>query len=191
MSPSAKGHPPDSAPGLLEILFEHNLWATAALLDDAARLAPGALQRRFEIGPGSIHDTLRHIIGAMLRWADRVGERPLRPSIERDERARTVAELRELLERADAELREVVARVVADGRLGEPMEIREANPVYRFTRAAAVLHVLTHGERHRAQILNMRRQLGLPALELDLNVLEWECAPAQRPAQPPAAECGA
>ena len=35
--------------------------------------------------------------------------------------------------------------------------------------------VLTHGVHHRAQILNMRRQLGLPPIGLDLDVVEWAC----------------
>lgn len=163
-------------PETLEILSGHNAWATRVLIDDAAKLTDAQLQQRFEIGPGSIHDTLRHIIGAMLRWADRIGGRPVRESIQRDDRRFTTDELRTLLQQADGELRHVAAELDARNGWRERMEfVMEADKTYFFTRAAAMLHVLTHGMHHRAQIVNMRRQLGRPPLGLDLDVVEWEC----------------
>ena len=39
---------------------------------DGEKLSDDAWHRRFEIGPGSLHDTLTHIVGAMFRWADRI-----------------------------------------------------------------------------------------------------------------------
>ncbi|MCC6361079.1 MAG: DinB family protein [Phycisphaerales bacterium] len=158
----------------VEMLVRYNSWTTGVLIDEAAKLAPEEYHQQFDIGLGSVHDTLRHIVGAMLRWADRISGRPLRDSIESGEPL-PPARLRELLAQADAELREAAA--VADSR-GWDSEIefpREGGPPYHFTRLAAMLHVLTHGTHHRAQVLNMRRQLGLPALPLDLDVVEWEC----------------
>lgn len=158
------------------ILAGHNLWATRVLIEDAAKLSQEQFHRRFEIGPGSIHDTLRHIVAAMLRWADRIGGQPLRDSIDRDDRRFTPAELLHLLTSADADLRRVAAELTAADRWAAPMDfVMPDGPTYTFTRAAAFLHVLTHGMHHRAQVLNMRRQLGLPALGLDLDVVEWEC----------------
>lgn len=160
----------------LQLLLDHNAWATRVLLLDAERLNRGELDRRFDIGPGSVHDTLRHIIGAMRRWADRVGGRDVRPSIEDGDRRYDVCELRALLNEADADLRAVAAAI--DARRGWSEVFEFAMPggrTYRFTRAAAMTHVLTHGMHHRAQLLNIRRQLGLPPLGLDLDVVEWEC----------------
>ena len=160
----------------LQILMNHNTWATGVLIDDAAKLTPQQFQQRFEIGPGSIHDTLRHIVGAMIRWADRIGGREVRESIERNGSTMTPAELRADLARGDRELRAVAAEVEAAGRWNEQMEfVVPDGPTYHFTRATAIMHVLTHGMHHRAQVLNMRRQLGLPSLGLDLDVVEWEC----------------
>lgn len=161
-----------------EMLLGHNLWATQTLLDDAAKLTDEEFHRRLPIGPGSVHATLRHIIGAMARWADRIGQRTLRPSIETDRRY-SVAELKGLLVAADAELRAVAEAIDARGGWREIFEATFAeHGTYRFSRAAAMTHVLTHGMHHRAQVLNMRRQLGLPPLGLDLDVVEWECAQA-------------
>jgi uncharacterized damage-inducible protein DinB len=158
------------------MLRGHNAWATSVLIDDAAKLTHEQFHRRFEIGLGSVHDTLRHILGAMLRWADRIGGREEKPSIEKDGKQRSAAELRELLAQADADLGAVAEAIERRGGWNESMEfVVEGGPTYRFSRAAAMLHVLTHGMHHRAQVLNMRRQLGLPALGLDLDVVEWEC----------------
>lgn len=158
------------------ILRGHNLWATGLLIDDASKLTHEQFHRRFEIGLGSVHDTLRHIVGAMLRWADRIGGREVKPSIEKDGRERSAAELRELLAKADADLGAIAEAIERRGGWGETMEfVVEGGPTYRFSRAAAMMHVLTHGMHHRAQVLNMRRQLGLPALGLDLDTVEWEC----------------
>lgn len=163
----------------LNILAGHNLWATRILIEDAAKLTADQFHRRFDIGPGSIHDTLRHIIAAMRRWADRIGGRTLRDSLDRDDQRFTAAELLDLLTAADTDLRRVAAELTAADRWAAPMDfVMPDGPTYSFTRAAAFLHVLTHGVHHRAQILNMRRQLGLPALGLDLDVVEWECVQA-------------
>ncbi|MCG3128436.1 MAG: hypothetical protein CHACPFDD_03324 [Phycisphaerae bacterium] len=160
--------------GFLDLLLRHNLWATGVLLDDAARLAPEQFHRHFEIGPGSIHDTLRHIIGAALRWSDRISGRPLRESIDKRPEPFGVSELQQRLEQSDKDLRRAAGEVAARGAWGETMEFAVPDGLtYRFSRAAAMMHVVTHGVHHRAQVLNMRRQLGLPLLELDL--IECEC----------------
>lgn len=168
------------------VLLEHNAWATAVLIDDAARLTAAQFCLRFDIGPGSLHDTLRHIVGAMWRWADRIGAQPLRPSIEDDPETLPPDALRRLLAGATEELRGVVARVEATQRWEEWMAFPvPEGPTYRFTRRAALLHVLTHGMHHRAQALNIRRRLGLPPLGLDLDVVEWECVRTGQISVPP------
>ncbi len=163
-------------PDMLPILFGHNLWATRLLLERSRELSDEQFHRRFEIGPGSVHDTLRHIVGAMLRWADRIGQREVRPSIEKNGRRYSPDELIELLTQADAELRAVADTLTAEDRWGQIMEFAApSGRTWRFSRAAAMAHVLTHGVHHRAQVLNIRRQLGLAALGYDLDVVEWEC----------------
>jgi len=169
-------HEHGAFPGLLPILFGHNLWATRVLLERSRELSPEQFHRRFDIGPGSVHDALRHVVGAMLRWADRIGGRTVRRSIEKNGRQYTAEELLPLLAQADAELRAVADELTAQNRWSEVMEFTaDEGRTWRFTRATAMMHVLTHGMHHRAQVLNMRRQLGLPPLGLDLDVVEWEC----------------
>lgn len=163
-----------SESAILTCLLDHNRWATSVLLRDCVRLSPDQWRRRFEIGLGSLQHTLRHVVGAMLRWADRIAEREILPSIESNGQDYAPQELEELLARGDAALRSVAAELVATGRLGEPMGFPHEGGVYRFSKLSAFVHVATHGVHHRAQALNMRRQLGLPPLGLDLDAIESE-----------------
>lgn len=152
-------------------LLQHNTWATQALLERCRSLTPEQFQQRHDIGPGSLHDTLRHIIAAMLRWADRLADRPVRESIEKHPQPRTPDELLVLLDQAGRELAEVVSRIDREGRHDEMMQA-ESIPE-RFTRGPAVVHVLTHGVHHRAQALNMLRRLGVTDLP-GVGAIGWE-----------------
>lgn len=160
----------------MDIMLDHNRWAMGVLIEDARGLSREQFQRRFAIGPGSIHDTLRHIVSALGRWADRIGDAPLRESFDRAGAVMTCDQLSAALHAADADLRRVAARRTDEGGWSTEMELRtEEGQSYRFTRAAAFVHVMLHGAHHRAQIMNMRRQLGLASLPLDLDPVEWEC----------------
>ncbi len=152
-------------------LLQHNAWATRVLLERCRSLTSQQFQQPFDIGPGSLHDTLRHIIGAMFRWSDRIADRPVRESIEKNPTPQTPDELLALLDRAGRELEEVASRVNREGRYDEMMQA-EFRPE-RFTRGTAMVHVLTHGMHHRAQALNMLRRLGVTDLP-DLDAIEWE-----------------
>ena len=61
---------------LLQRLLDHNLYATRLTLETCRGLSSDQFHQRFEIGPGSLHDTLRHVVGAMLRWSDRIALLP-------------------------------------------------------------------------------------------------------------------
>jgi uncharacterized damage-inducible protein DinB len=154
----------------LTILLSHDRWATTQLLDACATLTDEQFHRRFDIGPGSLHDALTHVLGATRAWTDTLaGLEPPRPRLEADGRRRTVAELRPLFEEAwpalAAEgsrrpLGEIVVRRTATGR------------TITLTRAAVLVQVTTHAMHHRAQCLNMLRQLGVSPLPPS-SVAEW------------------
>lgn len=161
---------------IIRVLLGHNAWATRHLLESLRPLSDEQLHRKFDIGPGSVHDTLRHIIGAMLRWADRIGERELRPSIEDASAAPlTITQLLAELDRAEVDLDAAVSRAVETNQLERTIVFKmEDGTEFTFTKAAAIVHVATHGMHHRAQVMNMRRRLGLPSLGVDLDAVEWE-----------------
>ncbi len=165
----------------LDILLGHNRWANREVLQRCDALPEAEFHRRFDIGPGSLHDTMTHIVACIFRWSDRIGGVALRPSIDGrsagDDPApmtrRSVSELIGLNKKACDDF----ARVVADqrARLAEVREWVFGNEQYRFTVGAAIVHVTNHGMHHRAQCMNMLRQLGKP-VNADLDELEWQVA---------------
>src|SRR5689334_15401055 len=93
---------PESDP--LKILLAHDHWASAQILDACARLAPDQFHRRFDIGPGSLHDTLTHMIAAARAWCDTLAGRQPRPRLETDGQSRVPMQLRALLDESHREL---------------------------------------------------------------------------------------
>ena len=159
----------------IDILLAHDRWASGRLLDACESLSPEQLSQKFEIGPGSLHDTVIHIIGAMRAWTDTLATRPPRPWIDEAPR-RTVAELRTLL----ADAAEDLARSARLGPMDQILSRERQGQVSQFTRAIIISHVATHGVHHRAQCLNMLRRLGVKPLPQS-SVTEW--SRAGRPAR--------
>jgi len=125
-------------------------------------LTPAPSSQRFDIGPGSLHDTLLHVVACVRRWTDRIGEHPLRPSAENEQRTWKPDELLALLHESAPEFETVVTKVIREGRLDETLEFSAPDlrePIV-FTRGTAIVHVVTHGVHHRAQALNMLRRPG-------------------------------
>lgn len=148
-----------------DILLQHNEWATRQLIEACAKLTPEQFHQRFEMGPGSLHDTVTHLLGAMRGWGDLLAGREPRPRLEGTKRS--TSELLTLFE-------EISADITASVKAHPPEESvtgSRGGKSYTFTRGTVITHVMTHGVHHRAQALNMLRQLGI---KLPLSsVLEW------------------
>lgn len=175
----------------LDILLKHDLWGSTRLLEICSTLTHDQFHRRFDIGPGSLHHTLAHMIGAMRRWADRIAERPLRPSFDppvrptptptgtppADTKLHTPAELQSYLNDAAADLANIAAHVRATSGFASIIEAKLGPNTYTLSRGAAFVHICTHGTHHRAQCLNMLKHMGLPDLAKDLpevGVTDWQ-----------------
>lgn len=175
----------------LTVLAAHDGWATRKQLEVCTKLTREQFHQKFEIGLGSLHDNLTHIVGVMLRWADRISGRPLREPIMKlpwpgapattQARDRTPQELLALLDEAEADLKTVIETARARG-LASTVKVNWPAPgggtrAYTFSTGAALTHLFTHGQWHRAQCANMLRHLkvagvsdGLP----ELGVVEWQ-----------------
>jgi uncharacterized damage-inducible protein DinB len=153
----------------LQILLSHDQWATTQLLTACRPLTPEQFHRRFDIGPGSLHDTLTHILGAMRTWTETLAGTDPRPRLESDGQHRTPDQLLSLLDEITHEfqsqahrlpLSDLTTRRLRDGR------------TLQITRGAALMQVTTHAMHHRAQCLNMLRHLGVTPLPPS-SVAEW------------------
>jgi uncharacterized damage-inducible protein DinB len=141
----------------MQILLAHDKWATHQMLNACASLSGGQFHQRFAMGRGSLHDNTTHIVGAMRFLGDLLAGRELRPRIEGT--TFTVPELLAILEQATADFSLTAHAHPLDG-----LVTRERDGTsHTFTRGA--MH-------HRAQCLNMLRQLGISPLPRS-SVMEW------------------
>lgn len=158
----------------LAALLAHNAWANRRLLSHCEGLGEDELHQRFDIGPGSVHDTIAHVIGAMYRWVQRIrGERLPSPRFEGATdapRRFTLDELKDHHELAHDQIVCLHHALRDDGALTRVFHPTDASDV-ELTTMAALIHVATHGVHHRAQCLNMLRHLGAPGPDLD--TAEW------------------
>ncbi len=169
----------------LTVLLEHNRWATRRVLDLCRALTPEQFHQRFEIGPGSLHDTIRHIVACMRGWADDIAGRCARPDHERGEGVAVrlgIDELERLLVEVTEEFRGFIESSRDD--LASIVHVTLGGTPCRFTRGVALVHPLVHGTHHRAQRLNMLRRLNVPGVSdqlPDLDVNDWQYETESKP----------
>lgn len=151
----------------LLVMLAHNEWANAAVIEACAPLPDAQLDRPFEMGLGTLRETVTHTIAAMRIWSDRLGRRDPRPWLDAAPGIGP-AEWRTLNREACEDLR---ATALA-GPMDEVIEVRRAEKVWRYPRAHLIVHVATHGVHHRAQCINMLRHLGVTDLPPS-SALQW------------------
>jgi uncharacterized damage-inducible protein DinB len=154
---------------LLKILLSHDRWASQQVLDACLPLTAEQFHQHFEIGPGSLHDALTHIIGAMRSWTETLMSLGPGPRLEDDAKPRTPEQLSRLLDEAHEAFAREAARLPLESRLTR--RLRSGRTI-ELTRAEVLAQVLTHGMHHRAQCLNMLRQLNVHPLPPS-SVTEW------------------
>ena len=118
------------------------------------------------MGPGSVHDTVTHLVSSTRAWGDMLAGREQRPRLEGTEHSPD-----ELLKLWD----EVAADLAANARAHPVDELvtgTRGGKSYTFPRGGVLTHVTTHAMHHRAQCLNMLRHLGIQPLPTS-SVLEW------------------
>lgn len=152
----------------LDILLAQHRWATHRLLDACAALDDEAFHRSFEMGPGSLHDLLLHVLGAMQGWGDMLAGREQRPRLDEEGARMTLDEMRSRFDDLSDDL-EASARAHP---LDEEVSAERGGRRWTFRRGAVLTHLLTHGMHHRAQALNMLRHVGAEEPPPS-SVLEW------------------
>ena len=159
-----KSSSPHSDP--LDILLLHNRWANENVLGACTKLSHEQFHQKFDMGPGSLHDTMTHVLGAMHGWTDMLAGNEQRKRLEEDQR--TADELALLHE----EIADGFDAVVRAHPLDGIASAERGGKSYSFTRGGVATHVTTHGMHHRAQCLNMMRIIGVDPLP-SVAVVEW------------------
>lgn len=150
------------------IMLDHNEWGNDRVIRACSDLTDAQFDREFLMGVGTLRKTITHTIAAMRIWSDRLGGGTIRPWF--DTPNLTPAALADLNREAAADLR----RTAFAGPMEQVIEVQRGDQVWRYPRAHLIVHVATHGVHHRAQCLNMLRQLGTDPQALPpSSALQW------------------
>jgi uncharacterized damage-inducible protein DinB len=152
----------------LDILLEHDIWATRQILRACEKLTAEQFARRFEIGPGSLQATITHMISAVRTWTDTLAQQTPRPRPDQSGIQYSAAQLAAMFDETAGEFIAMAKSHPLDQIVKRVRDGKE----YSFTRGAVITHVATHGMHHRAQCLNMLRHLGVSPLPPS-SVAEW------------------
>ncbi|HEV8605636.1 MAG TPA: DinB family protein [Tepidisphaeraceae bacterium] len=158
---------------ILDRLLGHDAWTTREMLARCEGLSDGELDRKFEIGHGSLRATFVHMIWNIEVWSDLMCERRVRERPGKGEE--TIARLMARLDAAAEEFGAMSQRTRDEGRLDDLFADTVESPAVMYSFGGGIAHVITHSMHHRAQILNIMRQLGMRDL-IEGDALSWEGA---------------
>lgn len=167
--------------------FAFDAWGNDAVFTCTAGLTDAQLDRPIEMGEGSLRATLRHIYGAARNWYERWNA----PDAASFPKATTLTALPDI---ADALHRLAAARTawlaaLTDADMQTTRTFTFSNgKTYTFPLGLMMLHVCNHGVHHRAQAVNMLRQLGAPVPKPGADYIFMRLARADQP--PPKLDTG-
>jgi len=162
---------------ILDRLLGHDAWTTRQLLLQCREFDDEQLDRKFAIGPGSLRVTFDHIIWNIEAWTDAMQGRALRAKPRGSDNT-SITGLIARLDAATEEFASMARKIQSENRLDDRFTGDAGPPLIQHTFGGGIVHVVTHSMHHRAQILNMMRQLGIKGL-IEGDVMSWEAA--QRP----------
>lgn len=159
------GVPATLDPQTIARYFAYGDWGTRLLFDLAAGLEPEALDRAFGMGPGSLRKTLSHIRDAEAWWMRNWTEGP--SAFEPQPAESSLGDVRRAFDDVAARRNEMLQSQSAED-LERPVETLVAGDRrLRFRLGESMLQLCGHGTHHRAQAVNMLRQLGVQPPMLD------------------------
>jgi uncharacterized damage-inducible protein DinB len=154
---------------ILHELFHYNDWADAVLFAAAAPLSAEQLDRRFEMGFGSLRATLHHIWGAEQTWLNRWAGVPReRHAAQFDNKTVELPELADWYRSTAAARNDFLASAAAGDGLDQLITYQTMRgDTFTHPLGRLALHVCNHGVHHRAQAINMLRHVGVKPARLD------------------------
>lgn len=158
---------------LLDRFLGHDAWTTRRLLLYCRELSPEQLRQRFDIGHGTLQETLVHMIRNIEVWTDLLYGRPVQPVPEPREEADSVEGLIRRLDKAAADFGAIARQLTGEGRLDDLWTDVLDNPPTQKTYGGTIVHLITHSMHHRGEVLHMLERLGVPNL-IEGDALSWE-----------------
>ena len=161
---------------LLDLLLDHDRWATARLLETCGGLTDAQLDQPFDIGHRTLRETFGHMIFNVPFWtaflaggSGRAATDEVSADAQPDDRS--LAALSGGHERLYAAFASAARRARDEERLDETFIDHYA---VRKSFGGTILMLVEHNEGHRTEILHILERLGVPDLpEVDLGVWEY------------------
>jgi uncharacterized damage-inducible protein DinB len=153
---------------MLDRLLSHNTSMFATVLVRSRELSDAELDHKFEIGLGSVRQTIHHMIQNIEWWTDLMNAVPARKY---GEDSLTLDGLSARFRTVSAQFADVGKRKDQQGALDEHWPPRN-DQTETHSYGNTVVHVLTHAVHHRSQWLYMMKQLGVEQLPV-AQALRW------------------
>lgn len=170
--------PPPLDVDTLQTYFAYADWARDRVHGIAATLTDEQLDRKFDLGHGSLRATLLHIRLAEEWWYGNWTDTGGRTFPASDERP-AIVELARLFAQTAAKRNALFGRLT-DADLRRPITVTPRPGVTRvFPLGVSMLQLCCHGTHHRAHALNMLRHVGAEVPGLDYVAMLRERAGAQ------------
>jgi uncharacterized damage-inducible protein DinB len=158
---------------LLDLLLDHDQWATRTLLDAGGGLTAAQWDQEFDVGHRTLRATFGHMIFNVPFWAAFLAGHPADGGYSADTQPddRSPAALVDWHERGYAAFATVARRLRDEGRLGETFLDHYA---VRKSCGGTILMVVEHNTEHRTEVLHILQRLGASnPPEVDLGVWDY------------------
>ena len=158
---------------LLDLLLDHDHWATRRLLEVSGGLTDAQLDQEFDIGHRTLRATFGHMIFNVPFWTAFLAGQPADGGYSADAQPddRSLAALIDHHERSYAAFASLARRLRDERRLGDTFVDHYA---VRKSFGGTILMVVEHNTEHRSEALHILERLGVPDLpEVDLGVWDY------------------
>lgn len=160
-----QGHAPRFDRGRIESYFAYNDWAMALVMEAAQAASDSQLDHVFEMGMGSVRKNLQHMIDAERWWL--LNWKSDRAAFPRGEEPRSLGEMVEQFASVRQQ-RDAFVKTLDEHTSDRVVYVTAGGPETCFRVTESLLQLCGHGTHHRAQCVNMLRQLEIPVGGIDL-----------------------
>ena len=157
------------SPEVLRQIYDYNFWARDQQLAVCTGLAEEQLSRPLGSSFGSLHDTLKHLVGAEWVWMERFDGRQAR-SVPWYPEANTLESLRARWALVESDLRRFLASLTAEALAAPLTYVNFKGETWTYPLWQTLLHLANHGTYHRGQVTMALRQLGATPPAIDFLV---------------------
>ena len=152
----------------LQTLYDYNYWASARILDAAARLNQEEFSAPRSLVWGSLRGTLVHALGAEIVWRQRCQFGATPSSLPPETDFPTFADLRTHWQE-EAQAMSAFVAGLSDEQVNGAVRYRNTKGVeFESILWQILVHVVNHGTQHRAEAAHVLTELGHSPGDIDL-----------------------